>query len=239
MKIKYYISEINLNCKKDLSISGVYSIYHEDELVYVGSSKNIYSRWKSHIFTLSKGQHHNIILQRAWDKYKDTTFIFKLLEEVDEYSLLKREQYYIDTLNPRYNIKKKADILGQGPSKKWVICNPKKEWFIIDNLKQFCEDNKLQYRDMRDVAKGRRIKFHKSYFCREATTKEIQNGKPKKVRLGTNLPTLPYIQYKEKGNKPTWTIRHKNYIGKKTFYSLKEAELAYTNFFSAYADSNV
>ena len=53
----------NKNC-------GIYFIRNKiNNKIYVGSSKNLYNREKEHFSDLRKGKHHNIYLQRAYDKY--------------------------------------------------------------------------------------------------------------------------------------------------------------------------
>lgn len=66
--------------------------------MYVGSSKDIYTRWSQHKHDLRRHIHGNIILQRAWDKYGEDGFIFTILEQVDEEHLLDREQFWYDEL---------------------------------------------------------------------------------------------------------------------------------------------
>jgi group I intron endonuclease len=46
---------------------------------YIGSTVNLDSRWAAHRTTLRGGRHHSFILQKAWDKYGEDKFLFKLL----------------------------------------------------------------------------------------------------------------------------------------------------------------
>lgn len=46
---------------------------------YIGSASDYKSRWHTHRSTLRRGKHHSFILQRAWDKYGEAAFVFKLL----------------------------------------------------------------------------------------------------------------------------------------------------------------
>lgn len=86
-------------------ISGVYCIINvQNGKKYVGSSKNIYSRWLKHRATLRGNYHANSYLQNAWNKYGEDSFHFFILCKCSEESLLEREQEYIDKLNPEYNI---------------------------------------------------------------------------------------------------------------------------------------
>ncbi len=76
---------------------------------YIGSAVNVERRWKRHIYDFKAQRHHNSKLQRAWNKYGEHAFAFELLEEVSDASmLLEREQHYMDTLKPFYNINPKA-----------------------------------------------------------------------------------------------------------------------------------
>lgn len=67
---------------------------------YIGSSINIEKRWREHAAQLKNGRHHSILLQRAWDKYGVSDFIFEVVEETDRQTLLNREQFYLDSLKP-------------------------------------------------------------------------------------------------------------------------------------------
>lgn len=81
-------------------ISGVYKITNiVNGKLYVGSSKNIYQRWKNHKNMLKRNEYHSQHLQAAWNKYGEDKFIFEIIEECKESNLLIREQYYIDLYN--------------------------------------------------------------------------------------------------------------------------------------------
>ena len=79
-------------------MTGIYIIKNVlTDKVYVGSSLNIYKRWKDHKFYLKNKKHHSILLQRAWDLDGEEKFIFEILEIVEDRNiLLQREQYYLD-----------------------------------------------------------------------------------------------------------------------------------------------
>lgn len=66
-------------------------------------------RWATHRHELKHKTHANSILQRAWDKYGATAIRFSILEIVSEPILLvAREQYWMDLLNPQFNLQKVA-----------------------------------------------------------------------------------------------------------------------------------
>lgn len=103
---------------------GIYRIKNlKNEKCYYGSSKNIEKRWGTHKNHLNGGKHHNILLQRSWDKYSEESFIFEVVEECDEKILLEREQYYLDS-KPEYNIGVKSsggDNFTKNPNKDNII----------------------------------------------------------------------------------------------------------------------
>ena len=78
---------------------------------YVGSTTNYGRRIKRHFEDLKSGKHHSQALQRAYDKYGKGSFVVTKIEEL-EYSckedILMREQHYLDSLCPEYNISKVA-----------------------------------------------------------------------------------------------------------------------------------
>ena len=69
---------------------------------YIGSSINYKKRFRNHIYNMRRGTHHNIHMQRTYDKYGSECFVLSLIEETDD--LFGRERYWIDRLQPDYNI---------------------------------------------------------------------------------------------------------------------------------------
>ena len=99
--------------------SGVYKVVNiSNGKTYVGSAIDIDRRWRRHKNDLLKGVHHNALLQRAWDKYCENDFEFILIEETEKGSLIKREQHYIDSLKPKYNI---SQIAGSNYGCRWTL----------------------------------------------------------------------------------------------------------------------
>ena len=76
---------------------------------YIGSAVVVQKRWNVHNHGLRNNKHPNTHLQRAYNKYGENSFKWYVLELVrDENNLIEREQYYIDELNPEYNLCKIA-----------------------------------------------------------------------------------------------------------------------------------
>lgn len=78
--------------------SGVYSITHiESGKRYIGSSIHIEQRWNSHISALNRGINDNPHLQNAWNKHGKESFLFEILEDNIDVSLLEeKENKYIE-----------------------------------------------------------------------------------------------------------------------------------------------
>lgn len=90
---------------KDLSFCGIYMIVNViNNHRYIGSSVNIKRRLEIHRANLRHNNHDNLHLQNAWNKYGENNFIFSVLESCPKDSRFIREQYYVDTLKPEYNI---------------------------------------------------------------------------------------------------------------------------------------
>ena len=84
---------------------------------YVGSAININNRFSNHRWGLKKGKHPNQILQNVFNKYGSDNLSFEIIESVkDKNKLIEKEQYFIDSLNPKYNICK---IAGSNLGVKW------------------------------------------------------------------------------------------------------------------------
>jgi group I intron endonuclease len=71
---------------------------------YVGSAFNIKGRWSVHKHLLVNRKHINRHLQNVWNKYGEQNFIFEVLEITEKEKIISREQFFIDTLKPEYNL---------------------------------------------------------------------------------------------------------------------------------------
>jgi len=80
---------------------GIYKLINKvNGKFYLGSAKDIKSRWKRHRWELRHNKHHSEHLQRAWNKYGEENFIFEILENTPVEMLLEREQILLDSLRP-------------------------------------------------------------------------------------------------------------------------------------------
>lgn len=87
---------------------GIYKIVSKNSgEFYIGSSQNLRKRELDHFSLLKNKKHPNRYLQRVWNKYKD--LYFTIIEECSIESLIEREQFYIDNLYPKYNLRPTAE----------------------------------------------------------------------------------------------------------------------------------
>jgi group I intron endonuclease len=85
--------------------TGIYKISNTfNGKFYIGSAVNIEKRWRTHKTNLAQGKHHSRHLQSAWNKYGAGAFEFSVIEACSVFALIFREQHFIDTLCPEYNI---------------------------------------------------------------------------------------------------------------------------------------
>ena len=85
-------------------ISGIYRITNTitgDS--YIGSSKDVKRRWRSHKCQSSWNNNPNKQLYHDMKKYGLDKFVFEILAEVEENFLKEKEQQFIETLKPTYN----------------------------------------------------------------------------------------------------------------------------------------
>lgn len=101
-----------------MSVAGIYTIKNKRTgEYYVGESRDIESRWKRHKYELNKGAHHSEKLQKAWNKYGEKAFAFRVVQKfwftdgvnIDKLDIMLylREEYYMDkynSLNFGYNV---------------------------------------------------------------------------------------------------------------------------------------
>jgi len=76
--------------------------------LYVGSSLHLQKRKSVHFRDLRKGTHHSQHLQRAWQKYGESNFVFEVMFHCAKETARWYEQKALDVLQPAYNVLKIA-----------------------------------------------------------------------------------------------------------------------------------
>lgn len=85
--------------------TGVYQIVScINNKLYIGSTVDFKTRKKQHIYSLIQSTHNNSHLQNHVNKYGISDLKFKMIEYCKKEELLIREQFYLDTAQPDFNI---------------------------------------------------------------------------------------------------------------------------------------
>lgn len=93
--------------------SGIYKIIHvASGRYYVGSSKNIRSRWWTHKSLLRANTHGNPRLQNYWNKYGSDAFSLEVVELTGLDRLREREQEILLAEHPFFNIALTVSAIG-------------------------------------------------------------------------------------------------------------------------------
>lgn len=96
------MKEINIKLQDKIGVYIITNVSNGHR--YVGSSINIYKRLYHHIWDLQKNIHTNNYLQNAWNKYGEDSFDYGILEFCNKENQFERESFYVNTLNPEYNL---------------------------------------------------------------------------------------------------------------------------------------
>ena len=89
------------------NIAYVYSIENKvNGKCYIGSTVNPVARWSKHKGDLNKNVHHSFVLQRAWNKYGEKNFFFKILLQCSNKDKIKYENRCMSMQS--YNVLKTA-----------------------------------------------------------------------------------------------------------------------------------
>lgn len=75
--------------------SGIYKISFGDKN-YIGSAVSLNHRFSQHIYRLKLNTHHNIILQRCYNKYGKDKMNYEILVKCPPEYLIKLEQWFIN-----------------------------------------------------------------------------------------------------------------------------------------------
>ena len=127
-----------------MKISAVYKITNTvTGDFYVGSSKNVKSRWACHKCISVWNRYSNNPMYLDMNKYGLDKFSFQILEEVEIEQLKETEQKFIETLKPTYN-RNRAD--------GWDVERYKetrkeygKEYRKTDKSKEYQKQYQLEY----------------------------------------------------------------------------------------------
>jgi GIY-YIG catalytic domain len=152
-------------------LSGIYQIRCiSNGKIYIGSAVNMHDRCEHHRSSLRRGDHINLHLQAAWNKYGEENFEFMVLELTDRSNLLYAEQHWLDKTQSfkreiGFNIFNIAGSPGEAFAQIWEgFIDPDGNEVMIQNLFDFCRQNNLDWPSMHRLAKGEsKLKSYKGW----------------------------------------------------------------------------
>jgi group I intron endonuclease len=193
--------------KENIKKSGVYRWKNNiTGDCYIGSSIDLSNRLRLYfrydiISDTNKG---NSIINSALLKYGYSNFSLEILEYCEKEIVLNREQYFLDTLNPVYNILK---VAGSNSGHK------QREESIIKRVKTFADNKKI-----RENLKPIEISLHTVLVAEEIETLDSTISAP----LGKDNSFI--VQSPLKGSKRPINVielMRQNYSRSKTVYEYK------------------
>lgn len=164
---EYKLSDINVKIK--YSFSCIYKLTSPSGKIYIGQTQSLYDRVRRY-----RGGKFNKYMKRAVDKYGLENIKLEILEKDIPLELLdKREQFYLDTLQPfdgnGYNICREASTTrGVSKSEKEKLAMTERSKLRVGKLNPFygkkhSEDSKQKQRDAKVDKKL--TKSHIDSFC--------------------------------------------------------------------------
>jgi group I intron endonuclease len=199
--------------------------------LYVGStSKGFVYRKNQHLCDLRRGKHANKRIQHYFNKYGEESISFEILCIVDKKEdLLQWEQYYIDLLNPWFNLCKTA---GSWKGRK-LTAESKEKLKTARNKRPppSAETLKKMSQSMKGKGKGRKATEEQKQKMREAQTGKKHTEKHKqKISQSlkghiTTEETKKKISKAQKGiPKKPLSDKHKEAIRKANLGSKRSVE---------------
>lgn len=124
---------------------GVYSIRCKvNSKQYIGASVNVANRLSQH-FRIAKNYNH-LPLYADILKYGRDNFEFELLEQCERETMLEREQYYYDLLQPEYNLVRPCECMFKDETVRNLSSEKAKDKTIV--LQRKMKYNTSEYKEL-------------------------------------------------------------------------------------------
>lgn len=194
--------------------AGIYHIVNKvNGKKYIGSSIEIEKRWAHHKSQLSRGIHHNIHLQRAFDKYGEENFEFRIAGETLPEMAVYVEDYILRHLGDKfeYNIAPRAQ--------NREVSEETKKKISENHANQFGENNPMYGKSLTDEHKrkisqsktGKKLsEEHKQVISQTLSDREFSDEtitKMSESKLGEDNPFFGKTHTEESRKKmsKSWT----------------------------------
>lgn len=148
---------------------GIYLITCEgNKKSYSGQTKNFHHRWSQHLSYLRNNKHNNSYMQRAYNKYGESSFSFKVLEYVNDCTdlgareLFWTQKFQTMTYQNGFNMmpvkSEKPDVLSEMSRKRALIfelLDPQGNLVQAQNVKAFAQKHSLNPHCILNVLSGK------------------------------------------------------------------------------------
>ncbi len=235
----------------DLHKFGIYCIENKvNGRQYVGSTIRSFStRIKVHFKALKKGVHHSKKFQGCFNKHKEEDYYIKILEilKTKDYQIVRdREQYWLDTLEPFYNMVKDSNFYGgckhsEDSKKKRIVnyrlrskdkdigavyCPPENNWSasirVTDITVAFLGRFKTEKEALAAHKKAQSVFWTQEFEALSVEDKKEFVERYRNARPRTNSTSNHrYISF-NKGRGQPWRFTYKSKFVAR-FYTLEEA----------------
>lgn len=208
------------SCRGMIYISMNTGIYRIRNIIngkcYIGSTSwGFTSRWNSHIRLLRKNKHNNQHLQHSWNKYGEQNFTFDIIEYCNKSDCIIREQFYIDTLHPEYNILSTAySMLGYNHTAKSKALIGAAS--AGKNHPQYSGEH-MFYNPKFGLFTGNMLEFSNKYSLRKSISYKLKDGILYKshgwVYVGKSTEPIPpnieeFYYNRKHNNRPKYSFYH-------------------------------
>jgi group I intron endonuclease len=188
-------------CFDMASISGIYKIVNKvNGHCYIGSAIDTAGRWSRHVSELRYQRHHSVHLQSAWNLYGADNFFFTVIEKCETSQLIKREQYYIDTVVPEYNICK---VAGSSLGRKHTLASIEKISIAKKNQSQETRDKISASKKGQIISQEAREKIRSALLGIKRTIEEIEKSRKSRTGARRTPEQKERISQSLIGRKPT------------------------------------
>ena len=176
-----------------MNIIGIYKITNTiTGDFYIGSSKDVKSRWAVHKCQTTWNKCSNNPMYQDMQKYGVDKFEFEILAEVEPEELKGAEQKFIETLKPTYN-NRNANGLDIDKFKDYQK-EYYKEYNKSDKYKEYQKEYQEEYRKT-DKCKQYQKEYHNQLCCYNGETLTLNALIKRFWRQGIPHPTIEAKKY--------------------------------------------